>query len=354
MSDGQDKSQQTEQATPKRLEEARKKGQVPASKEPSTAISLLVFAAIGITGIGAWVGEHLMRMMRHYLTSGPEIFDAGGNGIQSILRSIGVEMAETVLPVVLPMLALGIMVTVAVSGLVFSFEPIKPKLEKLSPMSGIKRLFSTKGLSELVKSVLKLSVISLAAWVVIKALFPQTVQAGYWDIHAIAALALKGTVELSALVGVIFILVAIADVFYQRWEHEKSMRMSKKEVKDEHKETEGDPQIKAKIRQLQQQQARNRMMTDVPKADVVITNPTRLAVALAYKPGQVGAPKVLAKGKGEIAKRIREIASENHIPLHENKPLARSLFTGVGIGEEIPAHLYEAVAIILAEIFRLK
>ncbi len=354
MAEEQDKSQQTEQASPKRLEDARKKGQVPSSKELSTAVSFLVLASIGVTGVGVWAGEHLIRMMRYYLTLNPAILETHGNGVRSLLGTMSVNMAEIFLPIVLPMMVLGVIAAFALSGPIFTFETLKPKLKKINPMSGIKRLFSTKGLADLVKSLIKLAVIFLASWIVLEALLPQIMRAGNGNIRGIAVLASRGTIELSVLVAMIFIPIAIADIFYQRWEHTKSMRMSKKEVKDENKDTEGDPQIKMKIRQIQQAQAKNRMMADVPKADVVITNPTRITVALAYKPGQAAAPKVLAKGKGEIAKKIREIARQHHIPIRENKPLARSLFTAVGIGEEIPENLYEAVAIILAEIFRLK
>ncbi len=350
----EDKSQQTEDATPKRLEEARNKGQVASSKEPSAALSFLLLASLGVTGIGAWLSEHLMYIMRHYLTLGPAILESGKMGVQMLLHSILVDMVETILPLVLPMLILGVLITLLVSGPVFSLEAVKPKFNKLNPLSGLKNLGSTKSLAELVKSVLKISIVSAAAWVVVESMLPQIIQAGNGNAYGIATLAWYGSAKLLALAAMIFVPVAIADIFYQRWEHAKSMRMSKKEIKDENKDSEGDPQVKAKIRQIQQQQAKNRMMADVPKADVVITNPTRLAIALAYKPDQVGAPKVLAKGKGEIAKRIREIAAENHIPLHENKPLARSLFTIAEVGDEIPEHLYEAVAIILAEIFRLK
>ena len=149
-------------------------------------------------------------------------------------------------------------------------------------------------------------------------------------------------------------LIALADVFYQRWEHTKSLRMSQKEIRDEHKESEGDPHLKAKIRQVQQEMARNRMMADVPKADVIITNPTHIAIALKYDAAKGGAPRVLAKGKGKVAEAIRAKAREHGVPIRENKPLARSLFKYVKLGDEIPDHLYEAVAIILAEIFRLK
>jgi flagellar biosynthesis protein FlhB len=231
---------------------------------------------------------------------------------------------------------------------------MKPKLEKVSPMKGFKRLFSTKSLAEFIKSILKIVIISLVCATIVTGLFPALLHTALQSPSDIAAMAVSGSVKIITLVAVVFGFIALADVLYQRWEHMKSMRMSKKEVRDEHKESEGDPQLKSKIRQIQMQQAQNRMMADVPKADVVITNPTRLAIALAYDPVSPGAPRVLAKGKGHVAAKIREIAAKHRIPMRENKPLARSLFKHVEIGDEIPEELFEAVAVILAEIFRLK
>jgi len=353
VSDDQDKSQQTEEASDKRLEDGRKKGQVPSSKEPSTAISFVVISLIVVTGLASWWGEVLSRMMIYYL-SGKAQLDPTGEGMQALMISTGADLAMVALPIVLPIVLLGVLVTVAVSGPVFTFETLKPKLDKISPLKGVKRLFSTKSLVEFLKSILKLVVIGSACGVVVSSLYPEMLQAALHGPSDIAALMVEGGIQIVTLAAIIFTFIALADVLYQRYEHMKSMRMSKKEVRNEHKESEGDPQLKAKIRQLQMQQAQNRMMADVPKADVVITNPTRLAVALTYQPGGLGAPRVVAKGKGHIAANIREVARENGIPLRENKPLARSLFKHVEVGDEIPEELFEAIAIILAEIFKLK
>jgi len=353
VADDQDKSQQTEEASDKRIEDARKKGQVPSSKEPSTAISFLVIALVVVTGLGGWIGDVLMRMMRNYLSGKVEL-EATGHGMQTLLISTSVDMAMVILPIALPILLLGVFVTFMVSGPVFTFETMQPKLEKISPLKGFKRLFSTKSLAEFVKSILKLTLISSICYTVVAGLFPRILHTAMQGPADIAALAISGSVQIITLVAIVFGFMALADVLYQRWEHMKSMRMSKKEVRDEHKESEGDPQLKAKIRQVQMQQAQNRMMSDVPEADVVITNPTRLAIALSYEPGGAGAPRVVAKGRGHIAAKIREIARENNIPLRENKPLARSLFKQLEVGDEIPEELFEAIAIILAEVFQLK
>ena len=353
MSDEQDKSQQTEEATPKRQEDARKKGQVPTSREPSTALSFLVLASLGLTGVGAFAIHRISNMMQDFF-SGKVPFQANPQGIQELLLRVFGDIAAIVLPIVLPIMLLGMFVTVLVTGPVFTFETLKPKLEKVSPTKGIKRLFSTKALSEFVKSLLKLCVISLACWVIISDLLPESIGMIDKDVGTIANLAVEGSLKLAGLVAFIFLFVAGTDVFYQRWEHAKSLRMAQKEVRDEHKETEGDPLVKSKIRQIQMEQARSRMMSDVPKADVIITNPTHIAIALSYKLGSANAPRVLAKGKGKVAEKIREIARENNIAIRESKQLARSLFKSAKVGDEIPGHLYEAVAIILAEIYRMK
>ena len=353
MADEQDQSQKTEEATPKREEESRKKGQVPTSKEPSTAFAFLVLASLGITGAGEFVIGRLGALMRDCF-SGRLILEANPSGMQNLTIKIFADIAAVVLPIVVPVMLIGVLATVMVTGPVFSFETLKPKLEKISPMKGIKRMFSTRALSEFVKSLLKLSVISLACWSVMVDLLPLTIASVRKDTASIANLAVEGSLTLIGLVAFIFFFIALMDVIYQRWEHAKSQRMALKEIKDEHKETEGDPMLKAKIRQIQMEQSRNRMMSDVPQADVIITNPTHIAVALSYKLGSKGAPKVLAKGRGKVAEKIKEIARKHQIIIRENKPLARSLFKGVNIGDEIPEHLYEAVAIIMSEIYRIK
>jgi len=354
MAEEQDKSQQTEEASPKRLEDARNKGQVAMSTEPSTAISFLVLSGIGITGVAAWTGQRLMDLFTTFLSASPAMLRTDGVGMQTLLIMVSKDIAAIILPIVVPMLLLGVLVTFLITGPVFTFETLQPKFSKISPMAGLKRLFSTKGLSNFTKSVLKLCVISLTCWIVIADMLPYIVQSVRLSVSDIIELAMSGTLQLAGLAALIFFFIALADVVYQRWEHAKGMRMSKKEMKDENKDTEGDPYIKAKIRQIQQEQARSRMMADVPKADVVITNPTHVAVALAYQSGSSGAPRVLAKGKGKVAAIIRGIARENGIPLKENRPLARSLFKSVKVGREIPEELYEAVAIILAEVFKMR
>ncbi len=353
MADDQDKSQQTEEATPKRIEEARKKGQVPNSKEPSTALSFLLLASLATTGLGSWMVSIYMDMTRSFLSGSTKLL-ATPEGMQDLLADVMIDFFLMVLPIAVPIMLIGMLVVFVVAGPVFTFETLKPKFEKVSPLKGLKRLFSTRSLAEFVKSIVKLCVITAVCWVVVDDLFPLALRSTRQEPEAISSLLVSGSMQIAALVAFVFFFIALADVLYQRWEHAKSLKMSQKEIRDEYKESEGDPQMKAKIRQIQMEQARNRMMADVPKADVVITNPTHIAIALKYEAGSLGAPRLLAKGKGKTAEKIRELARENGVPIRENKPLARSLFKSVNIGEEIPEELFEAVAIILAEIYRMK
>ncbi len=353
MAEEQDKSQQTEDATSKRIEDARKKGQVPSSKEPSTALSFLLISSLSMTGLGAWVLSYYMDFMHAYL-SGEITLDTSVQGMQDLMASLAIDLAMMVLPIALPVMLLGVLIAFLVTGPVFTFETIKPKFEKVSPMKGFGRLFSSKSMAEFVKSILKLVVISTVCWFVLVDLFPQALAASRQSVGDIAALMVKGSLSIAVLVAFLFFTIALADVIYQRWEHAKSLKMSQKEIRDEHKESEGDPQLKSKIRQIQMEQARNRMMADVPQADIVITNPTHIAVALKYDEKGLSAPRVVASGQGKVAEKIREIAREHTIPIRENKPLARSLFKTVKVGEEIPEELFEAVAVLLAEIYRMR
>jgi len=354
VADDQDKSQQTEDASEKRIEDARKKGQVPTSKEPATAISFLLFSSLAVTGLGAWLASHMMNMMVLYL-SGTVQLDTTPKGMQSLLADVMWDVALMTLPVAIPIILVSMLLVFLVSGPVFTFETLKPKAEKVSPMKGFKRLFSIKSLAEFIKSVLKLVIISSVCWVILNNLLPITIMSSRKGVDDIAALLVSGSLKIAGVVAALFFVIALADVLYQRWEHTKSLKMSMKEVRDEHKESEGDPQLKGKIRQIQMEQARNRMMQDVPQADVVITNPTHLAIALKYNElNPSAAPKVVAMGKDKIAEQIRRLARESDVPICENKPLARSLFKAVKVGDEIPEEMFEAVAIILAEVYRAR
>ncbi len=345
-----DSSQRTEEATPRRREQARKKGQVVQTREPATAIAYFVLAA-GLAGAAALTAHTLAQAMRAAL-SGALAASFTPEGLQLLAKQALAWIGKAAVPFVLPVLALGVLVQFLITGPVLTTAPLAPKLERISPIAGLKRLFSLRTLAELVKSLIKLTVLGMISAAVL---------AGTWRALVHAPLAplgatLKGWLAMAAtLVGTsafAFALLALGDWLYQRWEHERSLRMTKQELKEELKETEGDPQIRARIRQVQSDLARRRMMADVPKADVVVVNPVHVAVALRYDPPRDPAPRVVAKGKGKLAKRIREIAEQHGVPVREAPALARSLYALVKVGEVIPEALFEAAAILLAEIYR--
>jgi flagellar biosynthetic protein FlhB len=233
-------------------------------------------------------------------------------------------------------------------------EPLRPKLAKLNPISGVKRLFSLKALVDLAKSIIKILIIGGIAYGFIKSQmegFPPLMQQGVGQILLFIA---QAAFKILFLVCLALILLAFLDFIYQRWQHEEDLKMTKQEVKDERKQVEGDPKVKGRIRKAQLEMAARRMMEAVPEADVVITNPSHLAVALKFEASQMHAPTVIAKGAGHIAERIKEVARNHQVPIVEDKPLAQTLFKMVEIGEFIPEELYRAVAEILAYVYRIK
>ena len=347
-----DASQRTEEATPKRREEARRKGQVPQSREPATAVAYLVLAA-ALAGMAASGAGALARAARAAL-SGELAPPATPEGVAALAWRVAGWIAEAVLPFALPALVAGVLVQFLVTGPVLTTAPLAPKLERISPIAGAKRLFSLRTLVELVKSLVKIAVLGAVAALALADAWPELLRAPLASPGALVRDWLGAAGRLAGLSAFAFALLALGDWLYQRWEHGRSLRMTKQEVRDEAKETEGDPQIRARIRQVQSEMARRRMMAEVPKADVVVVNPTHVAVALRYAPGRDPAPRVVAKGKGALARRIREIAEAHGVPVREERSLARSLYALVKVGETIPEALFEAAAILLAEIYRAR
>ncbi len=347
---GQEK---TEQATGKRRTEARQRGQVALSREiPST---LILLASLGVFYLaGSSVFERLFAML------GGTFRGLGSIRLTTVSQAsvFAAELFQTLLllliPFFLPFFIIGIIGNVAQIGLEFHAKPLQPKFGQLNPLAGIKKLASLRSLVELVKSILKIAIVGGIAYAVVARHldeFPSLMRldlADSWDFFC------RLVKDLIFYVSLALIALAALDYFYQRWQLEKSLKMTKQEVKDERKQSEGDPQVKARIRSLQRQAAYQRMMAEVPKADVVITNPTHLAVALRFNPQEMDAPRVVAKGADFIAERIKEVAREHDIPLVENKPLAQALFKTAEIGDFIPVDLYRAVAEVLAYVYRLK
>lgn len=354
MSDNEqpDDAQKTEEPTPKKLEESRRKGQVALSREVNNWI-MLMMGTVVVLAVGPSVLENLFVHMRTYIAFSHNIpIEDGALGAalnQSFWKIVGI--------LILPMLLLlgaafaGPFVQI---GALFAPESIKPDLKKISPLQGFKRLFSVKSLMEFAKGILKIGTIG-AVGVILLMPFYSTMN------HMIGMPLENVMGELSALIlrlmaGVLIVLmvIAVADLLFQRNEHYKKMRMTKQELKDEYKQSEGDPHVKARLRQLRQERARARMIQAVPQADVVITNPTHFSVALKYNPDEMMAPMVIAKGMDEVALRIREVAKEHNIIIMENPPLARVLFDTVEVDQIIPEQHYKAVAEIISFVFKQK
>jgi len=345
--------EKTEQPTPKKIADARKKGTVCQSKEIPSAIILLT--SLGFFFFSeSWMFSSLSEFMSGIFQN------IGSFRIHDITTAsaLSITILKNVLSIILPfMLAVvtaGIVANIVQIGFLFSPEALSPKLSKFNPISGIKKLFSLKSFVELVKSLIKITFVGGIAYLTIKTELKTIPTLMQMDIKDIISFIGITSFKICLYVAMALIIMAVLDYAYQKYEHIKGLKMTKQEVKDENKQTEGDPRVKARIRSIQIEMSRRRMMEAVPEADVVITNPTQLAIALKFDSENMIAPKIVAKGAGKIAERIREIAGENQVPIVENKLLVRTLFKIAEIGDYIPAELYQAVAEVLAYVYRLK
>ncbi|MGB5256519.1 MAG: flagellar biosynthesis protein FlhB [Woeseiaceae bacterium] len=341
----------TEQATPKRREDARKKGDVPRSRE-LTMTGVMLSGAAAMLLLAESVGGNLAAAFRSGFTIERELL-MDERYLVPALAQLGGKMFMSLAPLAVVLLCAVFFSAAVIGGWSFSLKAAAFKAERLNPLKGIKRVFGPNGLNELVKAIAKFALVGAIAisWLWFSA--DDLLSLGREPI----GLAIQDSLRLCGLsllvVSLGLIVIAAFDVPFQLWQYEKKLRMTRQQVKDEFKETEGRPEVKARVRALQQQAATRRMMEELPHADVVITNPTHFAVALKYDDSSMGAPRVIAKGKDLIAKRIREVAEEHGVPLFSAPPLARVLFRTAEIGEEIPARLYTAVAQILAYIYQL-
>lgn len=348
----EDKEQRTERATPKRRSEAREKGDVAKSREV-TSVAVLMAAVGTLYFSKSHMVENLMEITgRSFLEAGA--FEFTPERLHLLLVDLVVKVGLITFPVFLGVFFLGIVSNIAQVGFLFTTEPLAPKIEKIDPVKGLQRIFSLRSVAELIKSILKIIIISAVVYSALKG-----------EMENVPPLMFMSTAEIAAFIGGVsfrillksswvLLILAILDYAYQKWEYEKKLRMTKQEVKDEMKQSEGDPQVKSRIRSLQREWARQRMMEEVPRADVVITNPTHFAVALRYKKEEAAAPIVVAKGRNLVAEKIKKVAKEAGVPVVEDKPLARTLFKAIDIGEEIPAKVYRAVAEVLAYVYRVK
>jgi flagellar biosynthesis protein FlhB len=339
----------SEKATPKRHQDAREKGQVVRSVEVNSVVVLLA-ALTAFRYAGPYMVESMTRLgvftyQNMNMSLGPE--NVYSMGLFYMLQSL-----KIIAPVLGAVLLVGLLINYMQVGVLFTVKPLTPKISNINPVSGFQKLFSRRSGIEIIKSILKLFVIGWIGYEGVKAALPKLVPA--MDMQGTQALQFVGKLTTSILDKVILALfvLAVLDYLYQKWEYEEGLKMTKQEIRDEFKQAEGDPMIKARIRQIQREMARRRMFEAIPRADVVVTNPTHVAVALEYKHG-MQAPVVLAKGERAIAERIREMAKKHRIPIVENPPLARALLKQCPIGAPISPDLFEAVAEVLAFVYRM-
>jgi flagellar biosynthesis protein FlhB len=352
MAENDSAQERTEEATPKRLEEARRRGQIPRSRDLSIA-AVTLGGGVAIYMMGGKIAATMQGMMIKGLSLNR---DQALDTIQMLpaLSSAAIDGLQACAPVLAVVFLAALLAPLVLGGWSFSTEALTPQFNRLNPLEGVKRMFSMRSLVELAKALAKFGVVGFIAVIVLWKNAPALIAIGREPIgvgiaHAFQ-LAGKGFISIAA--GLL--LIAGFDVPYQLWQYAKQMRMSREEIRQEHKESEGSPEIKGRIRQMQQEVARRRMMQDVPKADVIVTNPTHFAVALRYDDNKMRAPIVVAKGVDLVAARIREVAGEHKVPIFEAPPLARVLYRNVDIGGEVPSTLYVAVAQVLSYVFQLK
>ena len=342
--------EKTEEPTAKKRADARKKGQVARSQEINSAFVLLI-GFFGLKLLWDSIYSTIATYTTYVFSNLNQTVDT--ENILRIFIGIVIILAKTAFPIMLFIMLIGLAINFFQVGLNFNTESIEFKLDKLTPINGFGRIFSKRSLVELVKSFFKILVIGFFLYRFIHEQILAMPQFMFFDLTTSLALVAEIIFRMAFIVIGVIMVMAFMDYGYQKWQTTQDLKMSKQEVKDEMKQTEGDPQIKGKIRQKQRQMAMARMMKEVPKADVIITNPTHYAVALSYEQGMV-APSVIAKGQDLVAQRIKEIGREARVPIVENKPLARTLYAAVQVGDSVPQELYQAVAEVLAYVYRLK
>lgn len=346
---GQEK---TEEPTSKRLEDAQKKGQIARSRELNTFVMLMTSAML-LLMLGERMGNGLIEMMRtQFQVSREIIFDPASTVIH--FKQVMIDGVMLIAPFIVVMVIAAITAPLALGGWAFSWEAMAPKLEKLDPIKGVSRLFALHGLIELVKALLKFLLIFFVAVMLFKYFFNELLGLGDEPLEQSIIHGLKVIGICFLLLSASLILVVMFDVPYQLWDHSKKLKMTLQEIKDEMKESEGSPEVKGRMRRMQMEMAQNRMMAEVPKADVIITNPSHYAVALRYDQSANGAPRLVAKGVDLMAAQIRNVAIGANVPLVASPPLARALYYSTDLNKEIPQGLYLAVAQVLAYVYQLK
>lgn len=348
--------EKTEPATSKKLNDIRKEGQVAKSKELITAVSLMSLFIILKIYLSK-LGTGLIDVYTQVYNSISKVVDDSYNGLPirtagSVMQQVIIDMIKLVIPILLVAIVIAILGNMLQQKWMVTAKPLQPKFSKISPISGFKRMFSVRQLVELIKSIAMISIIMIVVYNTVKS--KMNILLTFYDVGLNTALSTIGSIiiDLGIKISAVFLIVGFADLFYQRIKFKNDNMMTKQEIKDEFKNTEGDPQVKGQIKRRMQEVSRRRMMQQLPEADVVITNPTHFAVALKYEPDAGKAPVVIAKGADYLAFQIKDKAKEYNIAIVENKPLARILYHNIDIGMEIPPELYQAVAEILAVFMR--
>lgn len=353
MAEGEQQFQErTEQPTPKRLEDARKRGQIPRSRELNMAAVMLVASGMFYV-TQARLGEHMAQLLRQGLSISPQALQ-NTESMTAALRDMALETLAVFSPLLGALTVAAILGAVSIGGFAFSAKPLEPKLGKLNPLKGLKRVFGLKGLVEVAKALAKAGLIGGIGYAYLVFSGDNLLRLSLEPLRT--TMADSGTMVITTLLlcSLSLLLIALIDVPYQLWNHSKELRMTRKEIQDEQKESEGRPEVRSRIRAVQQAMSSQRMLSDVPTADVIVTNPTHFAVALKYRDGDMRAPVVVAKGVDHMAARIREIGTEHRIARFEAPLLARALYWTTDIGQEIPSQLYLAVAQVLTYVFRLR
>jgi flagellar biosynthesis protein FlhB len=351
--ESEDESAKTEEPSQKKLDDARKKGQIPATRELNHFFMMLGFAFFAIT-LGPKVGRDTLELLAPFITA-PDQYEMSAGGVNTLMYNLAVGTIMLLLLTFLLTFVTALAPAIVQRKWVFSGDQIAPKFSKISPMAGVGRLFGMKALVEFLKNLLKITVIG-AICVGVYLPYQDKLPSLMLATDSMVMMKFAATISGKILIGVcIFLfLLSIIDYVYQRSIIMKQLRMSKYDLKQEYKQQEGDPHVKGKLKQIRRERAKKRMMANVPKADVIITNPTHFAVALKYDSATMKAPVVLAKGADEVAARIREKAGEHKIPIIRNPPLARVLYDTTDIDDEIPLEHYQAVAKIIGYVYRLK
>ncbi len=345
--------EKTEKPTPKRLSDARKKGQVAKSVDLNAALVLGGIAMI-IMIYGNSFFEYLMRltrdMLRNHLAQAAE--NMTPQSFQLLFQDVTYHYIIVVAPFLVGVMFIGVLANIAQVRILFTMEPLKPNLAKINPLEGFKRMFSQKSLVELIKGILKMVIVAVCAWSIIQSQHDHLMAMTRMSFSQSWLLIFQTALNICVTTAIVLLVLGIADWWYQHYQLMKQLRMSRQDIKDEMKNTEGNPEVKRKVRQTGQALIRQQITKNVPTADVIVTNPTHFAVAIQYDPDVAPAPRVVAKGADHLAFKIRELAKEHGVPIVENKPLARQMYAQIEVGHMIPPDLFIAVAEVLAYVFK--